>query len=57
MPSPPKQGESRKDFMGRCVPYLIKEEGKTPDQAKGQCHGMWKSSKKNAKKKWYDTMK
>src|SRR5688572_17067857 len=40
MPKPNK-GESRKDYMARCVPVLIKE-GKKQDQAVAICSSMFK---------------
>lgn len=40
-----KKGESREDWMNRCIPIVIKE-GKTPEQASGQCGGMYDSWKK-----------
>lgn len=39
MPKPAK-GESRQKFVNRCIPQVI-EEGKTKEQAAGQCYGMW----------------
>jgi len=33
-------GESRDDWMGRCIPFLIRE-GKTQEEAAGQCGGMF----------------
>jgi len=39
MPTPPRKGESSKDYISRCIRYLIKNEGKTPKQAAGQCYG------------------
>ena len=46
MPKMPFNSESKSAFVGRCVAYLIRKEGKTQDQALGQCYGMWKQSKK-----------
>ena len=37
-----KEGESKEDWMGRCIPYLI-QEGKDKDTASGQCAGMYES--------------
>ena len=47
MPVPlyPKPGESKDDYLSRCVPALI-DEGKTRDQAIGQCYGMWRHGKR-----------
>jgi len=50
MPSPPRQGESQSAFIGRCISYLIKREGKTRDQAAGQCYGMWRSKDSRKRK-------
>lgn len=38
-----KKGESRQDWMNRCIPYLIKNEGKTQEEAAGKCGGMYDS--------------
>jgi hypothetical protein len=40
------KGESREDWMARCIPYLIEKENKTKEQAAGQCGGMYDSWKK-----------
>jgi hypothetical protein len=42
-----KPGESRKDYMNRCIPYVIKEEGLTQEQAAGKCGGMYDNAKKS----------
>lgn len=36
----PGPTESKDEFIGRCIAY-VKNEGKTDDQAAGQCYGMW----------------
>ena len=36
----PSAGETKDEFIARCIPYLI-SEGKSQDQASGQCYGMW----------------
>ncbi len=38
----PNRGETRDQYMERCIPVVMKE-GKTNEQAVGQCAGMWKS--------------
>ena len=43
-----KQGETQKEWIARCVPYLMEKEGKTKDQALGQCYGMWRQKHQNA---------
>lgn len=40
------KGESRSDYMSRCVPMVIKE-GKTNEQAVGKCEGMFSQHVKN----------
>lgn len=45
MPTP-KKGESESDFVARCVP-IVMGEGKTQQQALGQCYGMFRSAKKS----------
>jgi hypothetical protein len=37
-----KPGESKEDYISRCIAYCIKEEGLTQEQAAGKCYGMWK---------------
>jgi hypothetical protein len=49
MPKPSK-GESRQKFVNRCIPAVIKE-GKTKDQAAGQCYGMYDYAKELAKQR------
>ncbi len=39
MPTP-TSGESRDHFMARCIP-MVMNEGKTQDQAKGECEGIF----------------
>jgi len=45
MPEPPKEGESEKDFIARCMEYLAVHENKTGKAAAGQCYGMWRNRK------------
>ena len=42
-----KPGESRQDYVARCVPYVIKKEGATQKQALGKCFGMYDHYTKN----------
>tara|TARA_Y100000813_G_scaffold186046_1_gene158354 strand:- start:459 stop:602 length:144 start_codon:yes stop_codon:yes gene_type:complete len=44
----PKANESRKDFMIRCIPMVIKE-GKSRDQAIAQCSATYANKDKYAK--------
>jgi len=41
-----KKGESKKDWMKRCVPYVVKKEGLSQKQARGKCNGMYDTWKK-----------
>jgi len=52
MPAP-REGEKQKDFISRCISYIIKKEGKKRDQAVAICHSLWeeKKSKSDAYKK------
>jgi len=36
-----KKGESRDDYLKRCIPYCVDSEGMTPEAAKGKCEGMY----------------
>ena len=38
----PNVGETQDEFISRCVPVVL-SEGKTEDQALGQCYGMWEN--------------
>ena len=38
-----KKGESEKDYVKRCIPYVMKEEGLNETQAAGKCYGMYRS--------------
>lgn len=40
----PSASETKDEFISRCIPFVIKE-GKTPEQAAGQCYGMWENRK------------
>lgn len=44
MPTP-KLNEKQDEYIGRCVKQIM-AEGKTQDQALGQCEGMWRQAKK-----------
>ena len=43
----PKPGESKKDFIGRCVPIVI-SEGRPKDQSIAICYSIWKRNKKHS---------
>jgi hypothetical protein len=38
----PSIGESKDEFISRCIAYVV-NEGKTEDEAAGQCYGMWEN--------------
>ena len=40
-----KPGESEDDYVSRCIPWVISNEGATPEQAAGKCHGMFRNKK------------
>jgi len=50
----PKANESRKDFMMRCIPMVIKE-GKSREQAIAQCSATYANKDKYAKWRWWNT--
>ena len=47
MPNP-KDFKDQESFMKACIPIVMKE-GKTNDQAIGQCMGMWKEKSNTIK--------
>ncbi len=47
MPTPSK-GESREDFVGRCIP-ILKKEGRDQKQSVAICYSMYDQHKKKAK--------
>jgi len=49
MPSPNKN-ETKKDFLKRCIPQVIKE-GKKQDQAIAICNSLFENKKKTKKAK------
>jgi len=50
MPSPPKEDESKSDFIKRCVPVYV-SEGYPKDQAVAMCYSMWRKKHPGAKEK------
>lgn len=40
----PEEGESKEDFISRCIAQLI-DEGKAPDQAAAICYELWDNNK------------
>ena len=45
MPTP-RSGESKEDYIGRCIPQL-KDEGKEQKQAIAICYSMWERRNEN----------
>jgi hypothetical protein len=45
MPTP-RQGEDRSDFMARCVPELVEDEGVPQRQAVARCFSLWNDRNK-----------
>ena len=46
-----KPNESEDDYVARCIPWVVSNEGLTGKQAAGKCHGMYqgKEHKKSYK--------
>ncbi len=45
MPTP-KKGESKEDFMQRCIPVALNEKDtKNREHAFAKCNGMWEQNK------------
>lgn len=51
MPSPPRKNESKSEFIGRCVKYIMNREGKTQEQALGMCYSLYNQARKKKRKK------
>lgn len=49
MPTP-KKGESKSEYMNRCIPILVRE-GKKPDQAVAICSSMFENKEKGKNEK------
>lgn len=46
MPTP-RPGETRSDFVSRCIPYVKENEGvEDNSHAAAKCHGIWEQHKK-----------
>jgi hypothetical protein len=46
----PNPNESKKDFIARCVPYVMKNENvKDSKYAVAKCNGIWEQHKKKQK--------
>lgn len=43
-----KNGEKRSEYLERCIPYVIKNEGLDQKAAIGKCEGMYSEHKKKA---------
>lgn len=46
-----REGETKKQWMARCIPYVIKNEGLSPKHAVAKCSGMYEQHRKKAKAK------
>ncbi len=44
MPSPPRPDETKNDFVGRCVEFLMKEGQHPQKQCIAICYSMWQKS-------------
>jgi len=45
VPASPGKNESKKKFLKRCIPYLIRIEDKDKKQASAICYSMWDNKK------------
>lgn len=55
MPTP-NINETEADYIARCVP-IVMSEGKTQDQALGQCYGMYREEEGHRKAKVHQEQK
>jgi len=46
MPTP-RKNETKEDFINRCIPYIVENEGREPEQATAMCYSIWEESKKS----------
>lgn len=46
------ENESEKDYMKRCVPYLIDKEGLEQKHAVAKCYGMFRQHRKGMHKRY-----
>ena len=44
-----REGESRKNYVARCIPYVVEHEGLTQEQAVGKCEGLYNEHEKKEK--------
>ena len=52
MPAPPKPGESKDEFMSRCMAYMAENESDRPrDQRAAICNSMWDRNESKGEKK------
>ena len=50
----PRQGESRDDFIGRCIPIVLEHgTAEDQDQAMAVCISMWNQGKRAGMKREY----
>ena len=42
-----KSGESEKNYIARCIPYVMDNEGLDQKQAAGKCYGMFRNARKS----------
>jgi len=47
MPTPPRKGETEKQFMSRCISHIISKEGKSKSQAAAICGNLWRKKGKS----------
>jgi len=42
----PLKGESKQKYINRAIPFMIRKEGLTRDEAAGKAYGLWDYFKK-----------
>jgi len=45
----PREGETKDEYIPRCIAYMIKKEGKEKKQAAAICYSMWERKDENDK--------
>jgi hypothetical protein len=45
----PNRNETKQEYITRCIPYMIENEGKERDQAVAMCYSFWEQYQKEDK--------
>lgn len=43
----PNPGETKNEYISRCIAHMIKKEGKEKDQAAAICYSYWEKKNEN----------